>query len=282
MRSNVLIAFAGIAIISCTEVDGAAIESQRQSVLVADCTAATACPSTENCMYVGSEGTCYQTCDDSGGGCSSGKTCTASTPYCCQSIPCVQDDATEPADRTYYIVGIQSGCHTGVSCAACPQGKERMVNDPGNPNCCTPTYNCAGIQCGRVVDSCGWQSFNEPCGNSCTTPGQTCVNNHCVCNQSTCPNGCCDANNVCQTGTTPSACGTGGAACAPCSSGSCVNQACSTCGPGNCAGGCCTIGGTCQPGTSNTYCGGPNGALCESCSPGGDRTHCVNRLCVPY
>jgi len=75
---------------------------------------------------------------------------------------------------------------------------------------------------------------------------------------------CGSCNNACQSGYT-------------CVSGTCTAQ--SSCG--SCPNGCCDGTGVCRPGTTNAYCGGPNGGACETCSPGGDGTTCVNRLCVP-
>ena len=176
MRSSDLIAITVLALAGCGgELE--AVSVSEEPVLWAACTAEESCPVSENCFDVavgGDVGSCPQLCNNDGTNCTNPQQCTAAKPYCCQSVACIQNALTDPLARTFYIAGIQSGCHTGVSCQPCPAGKVRDTSNPGSAACCQPTYSCAGRACGTVNDNCGWA---HSCG-TCAS-GQTCTSSGC-------------------------------------------------------------------------------------------------------
>jgi hypothetical protein len=176
MRRSNWIAMMVLALVGCGG-EPEAVSVSQEPTLWAACTAEAICPSTENCYdlrFGGPEvGQCEQLCNDSETSCTSPAQCTVQEPFCCRSLPCIQDELTEPNDRYFYIAGVQSGCHTGMTCQPCPAGKVRNRSAPGDSACCTPTLNCTG-HCGTVYDSCGWPQSCGGCPN-----GQTCTINGC-------------------------------------------------------------------------------------------------------
>jgi hypothetical protein len=176
MRSSNLIAITVLVLVGCGE-DPEVVSVSEEPVLWAACAAASECPVSENCFDTaggGDPGVCFQLCNDGGSNCTSPQQCTTAKPYCCRSVACIQNAFSDPNARNFYVAGIQSGCHTDVSCEACPPGKVRNLADPGNPACCTPVSGCGGRQCGPTFDSCGWPQASCgtcPANQTCTSSG---------------------------------------------------------------------------------------------------------------
>ena len=279
MRSSNLIAMVVIVLAGCGR-EPEVVSETEQPELWASCARADQCPVSENCYDTGAvggeTGTCFKRCNDNETGCIEPVQCTSAQPYCCRSVACIQNQLTDPNAKLYYIVGIEDGCHTGVSCAQCPAGKVRNRDAPGDPACCQPTPNCAG-HCGVMNDTCGWP---EDCG-ACPA-GQICTGNNCcapIPQNQACAGHC---------GTVSNGCG-GSYNCGGCGQ----NQ---YCGPGNicycapipqnqaCAGHCGTVSDGCGGSYScggcgqNRYCGSGNHCYCspgyQDCGDGTCRKNC--------
>ncbi len=177
------------------------------SEILVSATAATTCPTGDNCSTVpnGCGGTV------SCGTCTAPQTCGGGTPSNPNQCGCTPTATTCPAGDNCGTV--PNGCGGTVSCgAACTAPQTCGGGGTANVCGCTPITTCpAGDNCGTVSNGCGG---TVTCGAACTAP-QTCggggTANVCGCTPAT----TCPAGDNC--GTVSNGCG-GTVSCGTCGS----------------------------------------------------------------